>query len=149
MAIGKIRNLVEFTIPGVPLALPRNRAAAKNGKIWTYMPPKARRYMETAKKLARFAMGRNKISDNPCMVWVDVYIPIPKSFSKKKRSLALDGSIFPATRPDADNYAKTALDILNGVLIKDDGQVVFLQVRKLYSDILGMDIRVSFVGEGG
>ena len=58
---------------------------------------------------------------------------MPKSFSRKKRGDALDGILKPTTRPDADNYAKAALDGCNGILFRDDSQVADLIVRKRYS----------------
>jgi Holliday junction resolvase RusA-like endonuclease len=42
----------------------------------------------------------------------------------------------PPSKPDADNYAKLVLDALNGVLWRDDSQVVRLFVEKAYCDEL-------------
>ena len=58
---------------------------------------------------------------------------MPKRLKKADRELAIDGVIVPTTRPDADNYAKAALDACNAILFKDDAQVTDLIVRKRYS----------------
>ena len=39
------------------------------------------------------------------------------------------------SKPDADNYAKLILDALNGVLWRDDAQVVRLFAEKVYCDL--------------
>lgn len=41
--------------------------------------------------------------------------------------------LWPAVKPDVDNYVKTVLDALNGVAFRDDSQIVELSVRKVYA----------------
>ena len=69
-----------------------------------------------------------------------VYRQVPKSWNKKKRQLALDGTIRPTTRPDTDNYIKGALDALNGVVYADDSAAVDIIGQKFYSDNPRMEI---------
>lgn len=69
----------------------------------------------------------------PVSMQIEIYVATPKSFSKKKRSLALSNEILPTGTPDVDNTAKTILDALNGHLYEDDGQVCELKVVKSYS----------------
>ena len=66
---------------------------------------------------------------------VTFYLPIPKSFSKKKTKEALEGALYPTKRPDVDNYLKFVLDCCNSVLFRDDSQVVTLIGRKRYSEV--------------
>lgn len=54
--------------------------------------------------------------------------------SKKKRTLAMRGGLFPAKRPDLDNLIKTVKDACNRVVWLDDSQVCTLTVTKRYSD---------------
>jgi Holliday junction resolvase RusA-like endonuclease len=49
---------------------------------------------------------------------------VPASGSKKKQRAALAGEIFPTTKPDKDNVIKAVYDGCNGVLWRDDVQVV-------------------------
>lgn len=42
--------------------------------------------------------------------------------------------LWPAGRPDWDNYAKTVCDALNGVAWADDGQIVAARVWKTYCE---------------
>lgn len=40
---------------------------------------------------------------------------------------------YPSVKPDLDNYAKAALDALNGVAWCDDGQITSLHLQKHYA----------------
>ena len=65
---------------------------------------------------------------------VSVYMKIPESTSKKRKTLMLADEIRPTKKPDADNILKAILDGLNTVAYHDDAQIVDLIVRKFYSD---------------
>ena len=73
------------------------------------------------------AWGRPPL-EGPLQVQIVVRILKPKSKPKK--------ACWPTSKPDADNYAKLVLDALNGVLWRDDSQVVRLFVEKAYCDAL-------------
>ncbi len=76
----------------------------------------------------------------PLAVHVVVHLLKPKSAPKKK-------TIWPVTRPDADNYGKLVLDALNGILWRDDSQVVDLHIKKVYSERMGFDLQVFQVDD--
>lgn len=61
------------------------------------------------------------------------YYGVPKSVSKKKKALMLEGKIRPTKKPDMDNVMKVVADSLNQVAYKDDTQIVDAQCRKFYS----------------
>jgi Holliday junction resolvase RusA-like endonuclease len=67
--------------------------------------------------------------EGPLQVQITVRLLKPASKPKKK-------PCWPTSKPDADNYAKLVLDALNGVLWRDDSQVVRLFVEKAYCDEL-------------
>ena len=48
--------------------------------------------------------------------------------------MMLDGDILPRKKPDYDNIAKIITDALNGIAYKDDSQVVWANIRKLYAE---------------
>ena len=68
---------------------------------------------------------------NPIYVETTFYMPIPKSFSIKKRNL-LDGT-FCDVGGDMDNLLKALWDSLNGHAYTDDKQIVWSQEKKIYS----------------
>nr|WP_320443163.1 RusA family crossover junction endodeoxyribonuclease [Limosilactobacillus oris] len=49
-------------------------------------------------------------------------------------------------KPDTDNYIKSTLDGLNGLLWDDDNQIVDLVASKFYSDNPRVEIEVEEVG---
>ena len=50
---------------------------------------------------------------------------------------------FPSVLPDLDKYIRAVFDSLTKIAYKDDGQVVSVQARKIYSDVQGVEITVS------
>lgn len=81
--------------------------------------------------------------EGPLSLRVQVFKPIPKSFSKKKRGYALDGLLRPTTKPDLDNVIKHVKDCLTQLRFwEDDKQVVeYLQgTGAWYSDQPGYGI---------
>jgi len=63
--------------------------------------------------------------EGPLEVGIVVRLLKPKSAPKKRIT-------WPISRPDVDNYAKLVLDALNGILWRDDSQVVELRVLKAF-----------------
>lgn len=51
----------------------------------------------------------------------------------------------PCVRPDVDKLSRALLDALTGIAYDDDGQVVALSVRKIYSDKIRA--RIVILGE--
>ena len=91
---------------------------------------------------AKQAMGVTDLLETPVSVFLYVRLPVPQSYSKKRREACLGGTEKPCKKPDIDNIAKTYLDAMNGVIFVDDTQVVDLHVKKLYSDKAGVDVMV-------
>ena len=59
---------------------------------------------------------------------------VPKSYSKKKRSEALEGILRPTSK-DTDNLVKGVTDALNGVAWKDDRTICMLHAEKKFSEV--------------
>lgn len=70
---------------------------------------------------------------------IDFFFEIPKSWSKAKKESAKWHNL----KPDIDNLVKSVMDSFNGVVYKDDGQVVFIQVRKQYANFTGVKIEIE------
>lgn len=125
---------VSLVIPGQPVAKGRPRISARGGFARAYTPSKTRHYEDLIRLEAGRVMAGRPPTEGAVSVVVDAYVAAPKSLSKKALAEALDGSRRPITRPDCDNYCKAALDGVNGIVFRDDSQVVNLTVRKFYSD---------------
>ena len=70
---------------------------------------------------------------------------IPSSWSKKKQAAAEAGEVRPTGRPDLDNIVKLYADAFNGVVWRDDSQVVRVVSEKRYSDRPGVLVTVMEV----
>lgn len=127
-------TFVTFSVPGKPVAKGRARVSVRGGHPRLYTPEKTQRYEDAVRIAAAVAMGDRMPLDEPVALSVTAYVQIPASLSKRKRLEAIEGRVVPGTRPDADNYAKAALDGCNAILFRDDALVTDLIVRKRYAE---------------
>jgi len=130
--------LFSITVKGapVPKGRPRFRIVKPRGKpqfvtVYTDAPTAA--YEKVLAEAAQYAMRGRKPLDEALTVMVEAFIEIPGSWSAPKRAKAMAGDIAATSRPDADNYAKIALDALNKIVWSDDSLIVSLHALKLYS----------------
>jgi Holliday junction resolvase RusA-like endonuclease len=121
---------VTIVIGGLPTAKGRPRVTRRG---ITYTPAKTRKYEAHGRLAAQQAMsGRPPISV-PVRIEISVDLPVPQSWSAKRQDAALRGDIRPTTRPDTDNYVKSALDAINAMVVADDSLVVELAAIKQYA----------------
>jgi Holliday junction resolvase RusA-like endonuclease len=111
--------------------------------VRTYTPEKTATWEETVRQTAIKAMGPTEILETPITLALYFRLPMPQSWSKKRKEAALKGLKAPTKKPDWDNLGKAVSDALNGVIFKDDSQIVSAHVRKIYSAVPGVDIYVS------
>lgn len=64
---------------------------------------------------------------------IEIYLKVPKSYSKTRLELIKNGLDYPTKKPDLDNVAKIILDSLNKVAYIDDSRVVELVVLKRWT----------------
>jgi len=131
---------LKFTIDGEPTGKARPRVT----KFGTYN-------METTvlyENLVQISYKQQckEFFEGSLIVTITACFGVPKSVSKKKRALMLDGHIFPNKKPDIDNIAKIILDALNGIAYKDDTQVIWLVVRKKYDERAHVDVSIERFG---
>jgi len=69
-------------------------------------------------------------------------MPIPKTTSKKRRKLMLEGKIRPIGTPDRGNLEKLYADIHQGVCYKNDSIIVGGRVEKWYNELPNTKIRI-------
>ena len=65
-------------------------------------------------------------------LYVIFYMPIPKSWSNKKK-LAFDMQLH-LLKPDTDNLIKMILDRAEGILFDNDKRIYSIRAEKVYSD---------------
>lgn len=135
---------MQITIEGKPHPQLRPRATRTGKSIRLYDPKTTTDYKNLVKWTAK-QQWKQKPLECPLVVELDIYRQIPKSASKKRRKLMNERVIRPVVKPDIDNYSKGILDSLNGIVYKDDSQVVSLIANKYYSDNPRVEINVSEV----
>lgn len=134
-------------IGGKPEAKGRGRVGRVNGKdgksfATVFTPSHTRKYETRIRDAAYEAMdGREPIA-GAVEVFVHAYLPYPKSLTKKQLAEAVAGRIRPCTKPDIDNYIKSALDGINNIIIMDDNQVVSVHGYKVYRNAPALRIEI-------
>lgn len=124
---------VSFEIIGEPKGKGRHRAAVVGGKIRTYTPEATASYENLVKVMYLQQVG-NKRLQGAIHADIVAFYTIPKSWTKKRKQAAEEGTQRPQTKPDCDNIAKIILDSLNGIAYDDDKQVVSMTICKYYGD---------------
>lgn len=142
---------VAFTVPGAPV--PKGRARSRLVKtrdgrqfVSHYTPDETTRYENLIRMCARDAMHDRYPLDGPIRLEVTVVIPIPASWSGRKKRAAAHGLVGATKKPDADNYVKAVADGCNAVAWVDDSQIVELIARKRYGEAPRIDVRAELLG---
>jgi Holliday junction resolvase RusA-like endonuclease len=123
--------MIVVELAGTPVGKGRPRFMRATGHAYT--PEKTRNFETNLLLRAQDVMAGQPPIEGPVAVIVYAYFPIPQSWSQKKRAGALLGVRRPTGRPDLDNIIKM-LDAFNGIVWRDDAQIVEGSVSKHYSD---------------
>lgn len=137
--------MIEFTIPGQPVAKGRPKFARRGAHVVAYTPEKTASYENLVKIAATAAMHGQEPSNKPISLAVEINLQIPSSWSGKRRSMAESGVICATKKPDADNVLKGIKDGCNGIVWRDDAQVVLVMLHKRYSATPSALVRVMEV----
>jgi len=133
---------IKIIIPGKPIAKARPRFARMGKFVRTYSDQES-----AASYWVQIAIGQiKKPLDGPVKLKAFFYLPRPKShFGTGRNSGILKSTApeLPTTKPDVDNYVKFALDCLNGLAWKDDGQVYFIGAVKMYGENPRTEIEIG------
>jgi Holliday junction resolvase RusA-like endonuclease len=123
---------VTITVAGDPQGKGRARAFRRGNFIGHYTPEKTRTYEGIIRSMAMDAMAGRLPIESPVEIDLSIIFAVPASWSQKKRAQALAGQVRPAKKPDADNVIKAFTDAMNGVVYKDDVQIIKGRFSKSY-----------------
>lgn len=141
--VGRFEQAEETMILHIePVEQARPRATRYGRSIRVYDPPKVSKYKKQLSQLAR-SQYKGEPLDGAIEVEITFYRQVQKSLSKKERARRLSGEHRPTVKPDLDNYIKSTLDALNGILWTDDAYIVDLHAHKYYSDDPHIEITVT------
>ena len=129
---------VRFVVPGLPKSKLRQRSRivrTKDGRqfVSNYTPAKTQNEEAVIRFAAQHAMDGRAPLEGPLDFRISIFLPVPRSWSGRKQREALNGGVRPAIKPDWDNAAKLS-DACNGIVWRDDSQIVAAHVWKYYSD---------------
>lgn len=125
---------VFILIPGDPFGKQSVRAALRGKRAMTYMPKETVAYETRCAEEAALSMQGAPIIEGPVELSIQLFYPIPASWSKKKQEKARLGQIVPDKKPDSSNVLKSVEDGFTGVVWVDDCQVVDHHITKRFSD---------------
>lgn len=135
---------IRFTIPGEVKGKQRPKFARVGNYTKTYTQKETVQYENYVRLMFQQEAKGKRFSDDAMLdVRILAYFKIPKSTSKKKRGLMIEGRMRPTKKPDGDNIAKVVCDSLNEIAYHDDSAVVDMQVRKFYSEEPGLVVVIK------
>jgi len=144
---------IKFVVQGEPQGKGRPRFVARynpaTGKSFgkAHTPEKTILYENLIKTEYEIQTNSYRFPDDAMLdMRILAYYSIPKSVSKKKRNMMLEGLIRPTKKPDMDNVMKVVADSLNQVAYKDDTQIVDSQCRKFYSEEPRVEVIIRQIG---
>lgn len=118
--------MYQFEFNVNPIAKGRPKFARIGKFVRTYTPEKT----ASAEAELRFLMAQYWNNKNPVECAIEAHLSFyfvrPKSISEKKRPHMI-------TKPDLENCIKLVQDAGNGILWRDDSQIVFLFATKVYA----------------
>ena len=84
----------------------------------------------------------------PLAIHLNFYFTPPKSYSKKRiRAIEAKEELF-TKHLDLDNLVKAVTDGMNGVMYKDDSQIIGLTAGKHYGKKDYVDVKVQIIDNG-
>lgn len=135
--------MISFTVPGQPVGKGRPRIGKVGQHARMFTPAKTANYEDSVRYAAHQAMGGGLPLFCAVRVRLEIRVQIPASWSVKKQGRAAAGEEHPTTKPDIDNVEKAIFDAMNGVVWRDDVQVVEVSKRKCYSHTPGVTVSVE------
>lgn len=127
--------MIEFQVMTTPVAQPRQRfRVLRNsaGKLFcqSYVPSthpvhQYKKHIAEAAELFKEVLPM----DATYHVILTFMIARPQKYMAKKYA---DGRMYHNRKPDGDNFAKSTLDAMTGVLYDDDSQIAVTTIIKMY-----------------
>lgn len=115
---------MQFIIPISPVAKGRPRFRSTGQFVTTYTDKKTKEFEISVKEW--FGLVSPLIKYEKESLKLDVIFEVVRGKTVTRK--------YPTTRPDIDNYIKSLMDAMNGIVFKDDSQVVSIHAMKRYSE---------------
>jgi Holliday junction resolvase RusA-like endonuclease len=130
--------MIEFFVPGKPVAQSRPRFARRGNFVATYDAAPAKDYKSWVKSCALDYMLSFKMEMIPRDIALVMVLVVQVERPKAKKK-----ALHVVTKPDCDNFAKGIMDALESIMYTADQQIVKLVVSKHYSDRPGVTVTIE------
>jgi Holliday junction resolvase RusA-like endonuclease len=137
---------ITIQIKDTPLPKGRARFGA-HGNVYT--PASTRAYEQSIGWTAKHSMRGQQPFIGPVKIDILFELPVPKSWLKPRRGLAVQHQQYAISKPDIDNLVKAVLDGINKVVVNDDCQIVQLIAKKIFSAIPCITITATPLADEG
>ena len=139
---------LKFTVLGTPTG--KGRPRFYRGRAVT--PKKTRNYEAMVKYEAQHAVDHMVQKPDfaaSCEVTIHAYFAIPQSYTKKKRAQIEESGpwLVRPGKPDLDSVIKSILNGMNGIVFRDDVQVVSLRAKKHWcegEELPRVDVKIEW-----
>jgi len=138
---GHPHDPITVTIPGEMRGKGRPRFSRRGAFVKVHTDEKTANAETWVKACAMDQVGM-LLLPGPLRVELSVGVAVADSWSKKRKDRALMQLDHPVGKPDGDNVFKLCADSLNGILWKDDAQIVAFSFRKYFSAAPVAELRV-------
>lgn len=129
---------ISFTIFLLPKATPRPRS----GKYAFYV----KGAHDNRKYFEKYIEGKDiPLITTPAKFYCRAYFPTPESMNVVEKLCAELGFIYPLSKPDWDNVAKTYCDMIQDTLLDDDSIIIDGSLIKRYSIKPRIDIEIEYM----
>lgn len=119
-------NPIRIIIKIEPTPKGRARTTFQAGHIWSFTPQRTKDYEDELKlKLKRH--------QDKCFA-AGIPVKLTCCFYRTKSSYLPKRETMPFRKADLDNYLKSLLDSLNGILVADDAAITTIVSRKRWTD---------------
>ena len=122
---------IEFTVPAVPVAQPRqrHRAVSANGRTFIQNYTSRTHPIQAFKATVQmaFAHVNGRLLTGPLRCEMVFVMPRPKRLVFKTREMPRAHHV---SKPDVDNLAKGCIDALSGLAFSDDTQISQCLIEK-------------------
>ena len=128
-------NVQIFTVMGEPRGKQRAKTYRHGNFTKTVTPEQTVVYENLIALEYRRQCRDFRFKDKAMLaITIEAHFGIPKSASKKNRTLMIEKKLRPVKKPDGDNIIKVVCDALNGLAYHDDAQIVDMVIRKYYAE---------------
>lgn len=132
----------ELEVPG--FVQPKERPRGANH----YTPKATRVFEEKVRDAARAKMREEKalLIERPLLAHLEIRDQMGSKMVDWQKQLVYRRLIFEKTGGDLDNKTKAVLDALNGVVYRDDSQIVQLFVFRTFHEEAGFKLNLTPIG---